>query len=274
MLSIFTTHGSIPYTPSDGCALDQSLENYTALADEVVVMEGSGFNVGQFYYDPKLRWRAFDWPEEFSWEFIGQQFQRGYEACIGDWVIHMDLDFIFHEKDFGRIKQALKDYPNSPAVSFYKWQMILPDRYNLKSRLIIAVNKGVYGDRIKFNSGGDLCQPSLDGKELDLADLPQAGLPFYNYEHLQKTREQLEFDIERMDRAYYRLFGKNLYSRDDKTAFEGWYEMVQGRFNKPSAKLKIEDHPKVMQEVIKSLKPEQFGYNGFGMDGGYHVKGS
>lgn len=250
-LSIFTTHGSIPFFVNDGSTLAASMECYKDLADEVVLIDGAGFE------NP--------WPREFSWEFIGQQFQRGYEKATGDWVIHCDLDFLFHEKDFGKIRQALKDYPTAPAISFYKHQFILPDRFNLKSRLLIAVNKKAYGERIKFDSGGDLCQPSLDGRELDLAEMPQAGIAFYNYEKLLKTKEQITEDVERMDRAYQRRFHRSLYSNDELTAYEGWYKMVAGRFNKPSEKIPLSAHPKYIQESIKNLTPEQFGYNGFGL---------
>jgi hypothetical protein len=204
------------------------------------------------------------WPQEFSWPLIGEHFQRGYEQCNADFVVHLDTDFIFHQKDFGKIRQALRDYPNAPAVSFYKWQFILPDRYNLKARLVIAVNKKKFGDRIKFDSGGDLCQPSLDGKELDLAEVPQAGVPFWNYEKLTKTKEQIIDDVERMDDAYLKRFGFTLYSSDELTAYEGWLQMACGRFNKPSAKIPLEAHPKYIQETIRNLKPEQWGYDGLG----------
>lgn len=203
------------------------------------------------------------WPQEFSWELIGEHFQRGYESLKTDWVIHLDTDFIFHERDYQAIREALD--PDSLALSFWKYQFILPDRYNLKSRLVIAVNKGKYGDRIKFDSGGDLCQPSLDGNEIKPDHVPEARVPFYNYEKLTKTKEQITDDVERMDRAYHRRFGKWLYSNEGVGAYEGWYEMVKGRFSKPQQHIRLEDHPKVMQEVIKGLTPDQFGYNGFGL---------
>lgn len=237
---------------------------YSELADEVVTIDGAYIN------GPDMRFRKGNqtiysyWPKEFDWQFIGQQFQKGYANATGDWVLHMDLDFIFHERDYGRIRQALKDYPSAPAVSFYKWQFILPDRYNLKSRLVLAVNKKKFGDRIKFNGGGDLCQPTLDGVDLDLNEIPQAGVPFYNYEKLTKTKEQVKDDVERMDRAYHTHFGKWLYSEDGVGAYEGWLHMVVGRFGKPQREIALHEHPKVMQEVIRNLKPEQFGYNGFG----------
>ncbi len=266
-LSIFTTQTN---SQARGDNAPDALECYTQLADEVIIVDGSypSFMNNKYTEDGDKdhpEFLMYEWPKEFSWEFIGQQFQRGYEACTGDWVIHADLDFIFHQKDFGKIRQALKDYPDSPAVSFYKWQFILPDRYNLKSRLAIAVNKEKFGDRIKFNGGGDLCQPTLDGKDLDLNEIPQSGVAFYNYEKLTKSKEQIIDDVERMDDAYLKRFGKTLYSNDELTAYEGWYKMVFGRFQKPSEKIPLSAHPKYVQETIKNLTPEMFGYNGFGL---------
>jgi glycosyltransferase involved in cell wall biosynthesis len=132
---------------------------------------------------------------------------------------------------------ALEDYPNSPAVSFYKWQFILPDRYNLKSRLVLAVNKAKFGDRIKFNGGGDLCQPTLDGKDLDLNEIPQSGVPFYNYEKMTKTKAQIRSDAERMENAYQQRFGRDLYSYDKRDAYQGLIDMMVGRFNKPQKQI-------------------------------------
>ena len=256
-LSIFTTV-SDPIFRGDNW--EDAINCYMDLADELVVVRGGWEGI-----DPVGNINVTHiWPKEFSWEFIGEQFQRGYEAATGDWVIHCDLDYIFHENDFGKIRQALKDYPNSPAVSFYKWQFIQPDRYNLKSRLVIAVNKAKYGERIKFNGGGDLCQPTLDGKELNINELPQAGVPFYNYEKLTKTKEQIIDDVKRMERAYQRRFDRALYTRHHEKPFDGWMAMVLGRASKPAMQIKLSDHPKYVQKTIKNLKPNQFGYDGFG----------
>jgi hypothetical protein len=258
-LSIFTT---ITRPLERGDAFKQALDCYADLADEVVVMDGGGY----YHNETDFKVIPYEWPREFSWPFIGEQFQRGYEACSGDWVIHCDLDMIFHQKDFGKIRQAIKDFDNSPALSFYKWQFILPDRYNLKSRLVLAVNKGKFGDNIRFDSGGDLCQPSFNGELLLLSDMPQAGVPFYNYEKILKTKEQIMDDQGRMERAYKQHFGHYQLAKNetDASAFQGWLQMQYGRLNKPHAQIKLEEHPKYMQETIKNLTPEQFGYNAFG----------
>ncbi len=270
-LSIFTC---VTLPKARGDNYKDALFCYTSLADETVIIYGRKADIdypleyqnggGRVRHVPTL---ANVWPKEFEWYVIGEQFQRGYEACTGDWVIHSDLDFIFHEKDFGKIRQALKDYPNAPAVSFYKWQFILPDRYNLKSRLPLAVNKKVFGDRIKFNGGGDLAQPTLDGKGLDLNEIPQAEVPVYNYEKLLKTKEQIANDQGRMERAWFRHFGYYQMGSDgtNESAYQRWIKAQQGKFNKPQEKITLEDHPKYVQETIKDLTPDQWGYNGFGL---------
>ena len=66
----------------------EALACYEDLADEVIV-------VGE------------DWPDTFSWPYIGQTFQKGLEKSTGDWAIRMDLDYFFHEKDFEYIRKFL-----------------------------------------------------------------------------------------------------------------------------------------------------------------------
>ena len=72
---------------------------YEDLADEVIV-------VGE------------DWPDTFSWPYIGQTFQKGLEKSTGDWAIRMDLDYFFHEKDFEYIRKFLTKKDKYPVVVF------------------------------------------------------------------------------------------------------------------------------------------------------------
>ena len=58
----------------------EALKCYEDFADEVVV-------VGD------------DWPDEFSFDFIGKKFQEGFDKSTGDWVIRMDIDTFFHERN-------------------------------------------------------------------------------------------------------------------------------------------------------------------------------
>lgn len=219
-------------------------------------------------WDKTLSTVYSEWSKEFSWDFIGQQFQRGYNACTGDIVIHADLDFIWHERDFDQIRkkaQHMLDH-SLPAMSMWKYQFVQPDRYNLKSRLVTMVNKRDYSDRIKFNSGGDLCQPSLDGIELSPNDMQQAEVPIYNYEKMLKTKEQIANDQGRMERAWHKYFGTYQMKSDgtDEGALARWIEAQIGKYNKPQKEINITDHPKYVQKTIINLKPENWGYNAFG----------
>jgi glycosyltransferase involved in cell wall biosynthesis len=261
-ISVFTTMTN-PTVRGDHWK--ESLESYRALADEVIVVNG-GENPGITKFD-KVKIIYNEWPKEFNWPFIGEQFQRGYERATGDWVIHADLDMIFHEQDFSTIRQAFKDHPNQPGLSFWKYQFILPDRYNLKSRLVLAVNKKKYGDRIRFDSGGDLCQPSLDGEQIPSAAVAEARVPIYNYEKMTKTADQVMDDCGRMERAYQRHFGTFQMGSDgsDESDFDKYIKLLRGRFQKPQEFIKLSKHPKYVQETISKLRPEQFGFDGFGL---------
>lgn len=269
-LSVFTT---ITDSQRRGDLWRQASDCYEDLADEVVVVDGTyrfpttkDQFIGELQGEGHNKVVLNEWPKEFMWDFIGQQFQRGYEACTGDWVIHADLDFIFHEDDFDKIRNACVDWNEYPALTFNKRQFILPDRYNVKSRLVLAVNKRKFGDRIKFNSGSDLCQPSLDGNYISTNDVPNLKIPFYNYEKLLKTKEQIMEDQGRMERAYFRYFGQYQMGSNgtDEDAFQKWYETQKRKLKKPHQKIDLYQHPKYMQDTIEKLKPHQFGHSMFG----------
>lgn len=264
-ISVFTTITD-PDTRGDNWI--DAFRCYEELSNEMIIVDGASSLIGK---DPtgKRIGISSPWPQEFDWPFIGEQFQRGYEAATGDWVIHADIDFIFHENDFTAIRKAFEEYKDEPALSFWKYQFILPDRYNIKSRLVIAVNKKKFGDRIRFDSGGDLCQPSFDGKYLDPSYVKEARLPFYNYEKMTKNLNQITEDCGRMERAYFRHFGRYQMSSDgsDEDAFNCYIRLMQGRFNKPQEHIKLEKHPKFVQGTISALKYNQFGYNGLGLLG-------
>lgn len=230
-----------------GDTAKQCIESAHNFADEVVIIDGEQ-----------------SWPQEFYWPIIGEHFQAGYEQATGDWVFHLDTDFIFHEQDCAAIRLACLEHNYAPALSFLKRQFIQPDRFNVKSRLIVAVNKAKYGDRIRFDSGGDLCQPSLDGKYIEPGTVPDIRIAIWNYEKILKTKAQVKDDVGRMARAWARHFGNFKLGTDDESAYQEWIKMVRGRYQKPQEVLQLEQHPRVMQAVIKSLKPGQFGYDGFG----------
>ena len=313
-LSIFTTLGGGNYQPTQRQdSLTEALDCYTDLADEVIVVNGSniGINDGWLSYDglTKSDGRSETvikeifhvWENEFDWRFIGQQFQRGYEACTGDWAVRADLDFIWHEDDFQEIRNFLKNC-DAPVACMVKRQFLKHDSYAVKALVPIAFNKKKYGNRIKLDSGEDLCQPSLDGVEINKDEMPVIArrvpviidesvtmeqrakrlpdemvengityaygeyIPIYNYECLLRTKDVQAKEFFRFARAWGRTFGKNMFNiQSEEDALREFIKMQVGRYkNSNQVKLKLEDHPKFIQETIKNLKPEQFGFNMWG----------
>ena len=130
-LSIFTTATN----PTSRKDLDkEALNCYSQLADELIYVDGSGDLPNETLLKHKqdmysnyidLKELHYKWEKEFDWSFIGQQFQRGYEACTGDIVIHADLDFIFHENHYESIRKVAERLleEHEPACSFYKYQL-------------------------------------------------------------------------------------------------------------------------------------------------------
>ena len=83
-----------------GDLFDQCYKAASGFSDEVVVIDGDG-----------------TWKKEFNWKIIGEHFQKGYETAKGDWVIHLDTDFIFHENDYDAIRNVLAGLEDYPAAS-------------------------------------------------------------------------------------------------------------------------------------------------------------
>lgn len=255
-----------------GDTYKECIQSALGFSDEVVIVDG-------FSTDGSLNWiRSLDdsrikivflpWGQEFDWLQISKAFQFGYDSCTGDWGVHLDADFILHQDDYNAFRQAMIDNQDEPALSLWKWQVFTPDRYNLKSRLVIAVNKAKYGDRIKFDGGGqqDLCQPSLDGKYIDPSSVPEARVKFLNFEKICKTKEQITDDVGRMARAWTSHFGNDrLGGPDNESAYNEWWKMIEGRYKNHLGRLSPDDIPAIMKPTLAGLRDSQFGSSAFGL---------
>ena len=232
----------------------EALNCYEDFADEVVI-------AGE------------DWPDEFSFDIIGKQFQEGFNKSNGDWVIHMDIDNFFHEKHRDKLIKILKNNTEHPSIAFPKYQIFTPDRYNLKAKMCIALNKKKYPN-IKMNGGGDLCQPTINGNLISPLNVPYKRLPIWNYDTVFRTKDIISKDRARFARAWKRRFG-NWGDRGGGTpeeAFDAWFNMVETRYKDHVMKLSIHDHPKYIKDKIMNLSIDQFGYDGFGLKQKQNIK--
>lgn len=226
---------------------EEALECYNTLADEVII-------VGE------------DWPENFSWDFIGKTFQRGLDQCNSDWAIRMDIDYFFHEKDFFKIRKALDKYNEFPMIAFPQYQFFSYDRYQIKTRIGLAINKKKFPN-ICLNGGGDLTLATLNGKLVKPKTIPNLFVPVYQYESLFRTKEILKHDRFRFAKAWFDYFGEygGRGGESLDKAYEAWFQMVIERYPKHSFKTTINKHPKFIQDKLASLETDQFGHDMFGL---------
>ena len=225
----------------------EAMECYRDFADEVVV-------VGE------------KWPKEFTFEYIGEVFQEGFHKSTGDWVVLMDVDTFLHEKDKDKIRRVLDKYENFPAVAFPKFQFFLPQRFNFKSKMCIALNKKSFPN-IRFDGGPDLCQPTVNEKLIKPDSAPYEKIVIWNYEAMFRTKDIIGKDRARFARAWFNSFG-NYGDRggpSEEEAYNAWFEMISKRYSFHYLKMKIEDHPIYIQKRLSNIPNDQFGHNMFGL---------
>ena len=243
-ISIFTTYTK----PEERCdPWEEAINCYESIADEVVITGKS-------------------WPKEFKWEYIGQTFQEGFEKTSGDWSIRMDIDYFFHEKDFENLENLLNKYKDYPVLSFPQYQFFTPNRYDLKTRLCVAINNK-YKNDIKLNGGGDLCLVTYKNKLITPNKVPSLEIPIYQYDSMFRTKEIIATDRSRFARAWQRQFGNygNRGGPDNYTAFEAWFKDIEKKYPRHINSMKHENHPSFIKEKLLNIKNDQFGYDAFGL---------
>ena len=226
---------------------EEALNCYESFADEVVI-------VGD------------EWEQEFKWGDVNKILQRGFNESTGDWVIWMDIDNFFHEKDFDYIKNFLSENSDKPAVAFPKYQIFTPDRFHIKSVICRALNKKNFNN-ILLNGGGDMCLPTLNNNLIDPNTSPVSKAAIWNYDTVFKTKKIIADDRAKFARGWFREFG-NYGDRGGGTpeeAYAAWFEMVSNRYKDHKHPLKLNDHPKFIKNKLETLKISQFGYEGFGL---------
>ena len=226
----------------------EAMSCYEDFADEVIV---TGEN----------------WPYEFSWDYIGKTFNEGFKKSTGDWVLRMDIDYFIHENDMKKIKQVLLKYREYPAICFPQYQFFLPNRFQLKTRLCIALNKKKYPN-IELNGGGDMCLATLNSKLITARDVPNTNIPIYQYDSMFRNKNVIAEDRSRFAKAWFNYFG-NFDDRggsDPDKAFNAWYKSVETKFQFHTNKFNLDNHPKYIKNKIFNLNDDQFGHSGFGLN--------
>lgn len=266
-VSIFTTAGNEKETPQErGDPYEEAISCYKDLADEVIVVAGTSRinkidGVGYVFYD---------WPWEFDWTDIPKHMNAGLERCTGDWAIRMDLDTLVHESDIVKIRSLLAQ-TDKDIVTFEKFNLITHDKCIQKCDIPLAIRtgRGIKLGKAK-NKKTDLCWPVKVDKKLDeymyegssVMDRKfRSGIPVIAYDCTFKTKDQIIDNFWRFSKAHNRYFGGWQWGSNPTEAYQTFIDMMRGRYKRSRP---FKDHPKYINEKVKKLKSNQFGYNGWG----------
>lgn len=248
----------------------ESISSFLPVVDEMVIVldpyshDGTRESIeDRFGSDVRIVSAPFDLENwgRISW---GIQKTTGYHACKGDVVVMFDADGVLHEKDIDLTKKKLDEFENDPkylVALWRKYRFFSPTRYYFQSRHYGVFNKKKLGDRFDFfddTKGAANLRPFADNPT-DIRRL--LGVQIFGYEHTFDTREIYEEKIYSYGKMLDRAERKERTLQDyiDRQMNQA-LERMNG---KDGGSMKIEDHPKIMQERLRSINPKHWGYNFF-----------
>jgi hypothetical protein len=227
------------------------------------------------------------WPQpQWSYEELTRHLNLGLKYCRrldGDWAVKFDIDTFFHEKDKAQIYQKLQSLKNRKIKlgTFEKYQFFLVSKGYEKGKLPVAVNLSFntcYG--LDMQRYTDLCQPiePIDGtakyndatyeipKGNEIKSRESTGCHIWNYDYSFKTLARSKELLYNFDISHAKWWGKGYSGKQIKditpeTALNDYLMLVRGRVKKCIKEFNWNEHPKHIQQRIKNIKPEEFGYN-------------
>jgi len=243
-----------PYSEVVNCCLD--------IFDEILIVDG-GTDDGSFDLLPKtdrIKFVKRLWPSDASWDFLTQQYDFGLQNLTTDWRFKIDADYLFHENDYQEIKDFLQKNEDKKIISFEKSCFNLIDRYRSKTKIGLAVNKKHFPN-IHWNTD-DKYQ---DGDEvLEEEDWTTSGIKVYVYDNCFKTKEMIGKTIHKFALAVKDKYGMNWGYESEQAALDFMIKNVRTRIDAyQQSPIKLEAHPKYIQERIKNMTENQMGYSLF-----------
>lgn len=276
-------HTTITNPKTWGYPYLEALRSFCDVADEVIVIDGGSkdgsIEVINSIFKEKIKIITVPWPWEYGQEEFPKHLNAGLEACTGDWAIKTDIDYVFHEKDITDLKVRLKymhEQTNWLAATYEKVHVINKNRAFRKARLPFIIHKSMAGDGIKYGiqKGVDLDDWSFPvmplkgetykgvpiGKPLFKGMVNNTGIDVWNYDYFFRTETETKILFARNARAFRRSVN-SAWGKDDEDAWNTFVAMTKGRLQRQFIPLEIESHPKYVQDRIRNMTEDQFGFN-------------
>lgn len=242
------------------------------------------------------------WEDDWEYSRMGKNFNRGFQECNGDIVVKFDIDYVLHErawkdsqgKDYNFFTTCQKVINNNDLIlGFDRKNFVLADRWFGKSIKTLGVNKiavkkrnipVVYGfDYNRWKLGYEPVVPEREENGIYFGTLLRTGgnvfnsdIDVFNYGFTFCTKETIRWIRQRHIKAEVRQMSKqykyikpstislNELENNPNYGLNKHIDDCLGNLTKTQIPIKLTDHPEIMQEKVKNIKPEQQGYNLWG----------
>lgn len=245
----------------------ESVKSFLPLCDEIIVVYNclSSFQDGSLpriaAIDPKVKVIAgiFDY-ERFGWASQGIMRTNGYYAATGDIVLMFDADGIVHEQDYDLFRDQLSKFYDSDYVYAF-WQK---KRFNKTDTWVPqhkhsgVYNKNKLGNHFNFYGGKQLGVPNWEAIPEAQRRAQQLSATIYGYERIWDTRDIFDHKLA-MRRVMMKSGGYDVQPEED--FIKEFIKERQEKLDKEGQIMPIEAQPAIIQDKLKSVTPDMFGYN-------------
>lgn len=261
----------------------ESIKSFANLCDEVIVVDG-GSNDGSLKKIKEISKvkiiEGEKWEYDFDWKVMPRNLQIGLEACTGDWAFKFDVDYIFHEDNVKKMKDEIAK-AHLAAIELEKVNSVLVSKFFSKNFYPFLINKkdfkkvsygfgktagSTYGLSFLFPINIKETKNGINYGEfirMDNMRLHRINIPVYTYDFTFMTKKQVKEQRERFEGSLAKYKGHTRES-GSKPAFAKFMKMMRIRLKLCNKEMKLEDHSRFIRERVKNIKPEMFGYNGWG----------
>lgn len=256
-------------------AWKEALASYVDLADEVIIVDGGS---EKLEVPEKVKVIHIPDPEVWNWAEHAKRLNIGLLEATGDWIIKVDIDWIFNQAEFGMIRQKLAEL-HMPVASFQKKTFYPFLRFIEKGEVPIAINKE-FKDKIRFGKDRrhytDLTYPIYWEGGMEESGVPVGNLvekkdwgrtaqTIWNFDYTFKTQDMAAKMFLRGSKAHEVYFGETQWGTTEEDSFGVFINAMRSKVKRALPIGNLNMLPKYIRSRIENLKPEEFGYNGWGL---------
>ena len=282
----------------------ECIESWLDFVDELVlVVSVLGYPAEKYIKElgknekVKIVYRHWEFEADWPYSRLGENFNAGFEACTGDIVFKIDLDWVLHENSWNGSQRGNRNLRDDCQKMFEaekyvmvtnKKNFILADRYFIKSPRTIAFNKSLVKqnklpikiglDIKKWSWGNEFIQPKFDENGIFFGELYRnKGTQYlgcaniFNYDYIFRTKqiainhragflraEQIQKEMK------YKKIDQPVYKFEYKDT-EDWLIGYNTSTYKKHQQYSVDitEHPKIIRNRLVNFPKDLLGYNVF-----------